>query len=205
MNLTESESNNLRNVADTMNVGDTMTGKLSTAADVDCFRVVFGQKAWVTFELDIPAGTDYRIRVYTNDNSGENYATQDIRLNYLGQMRKCSTVVSSTSDIYYICISVNTSGNYNANANYTLRVLYSNNTVQTYITNSINTLGITNAYNTSNSNNKYWNKGSLSASDWGLTSSTIGTPNTFGNAYQCAGFSFYLAYLIFNQSIDRME
>ena len=123
MYITETENNNLRTRADEINVGDIVTGHISASNDVDCFKVLFPVSAIVNFELDIPNGTDYRIRVYKNDNSDTNVETEDIRLGSYGEMRTCSCRVTP-NDTYYVCISANTSKLYSASYNYTLRVFY---------------------------------------------------------------------------------
>lgn len=52
---------------------------------------------------------------------------------------------------------------------------------------------------------KYWNAGiddsTLSASNWGTTSSSSGTGNSYGYAYQCYGFSLFMALVLFNKRI----
>lgn len=123
MYITETENNNLRTKADEINVGDIVTGCISASNDVDCFKVLFPINAIVNFELDIPDGTDYRIRVYKNDNYDTNVEAEDIRLGNCGEMRTCSCTVTP-DDIYYVCISSNTSNLYSASSNYTLRVFY---------------------------------------------------------------------------------
>lgn len=123
MYITETENNNLRSRADEINVGDTVTGCISASNDIDCFKVLFPINAIVNFELDTPVGTDYRIRVYKNDNYDTNVEAEDIRLGSYGEMRTCSCTVTP-GDIYYVCISPNTSNLYSSSSNYTLRVFY---------------------------------------------------------------------------------
>ena len=148
MYITETENNNLRTRADEINVGDIVTGHISASNDVDCFKVLFPVSAIVNFELDIPNGTDYRIRVYKNDNSDTNVETEDIRLGSYGEMRTCSCMVTP-NDTYYVCISANTSKLYSASYNYTLRVFYEDTIIslptnRTFTWNQFYT-GVTNA------------------------------------------------------------
>lgn len=52
---------------------------------------------------------------------------------------------------------------------------------------------------------KYWNAGindsTLSADNWGTTSSSTGTGNRYGDAYQCYGFSLFMAKVLFGKRI----
>lgn len=55
----------------------------------------------------------------------------------------------------------------------------------------------------------FWNLGlndeSLSAEKWGVTRSAVGKENEFGNAYQCYGFSLFLAYALFGKRLSYGE
>lgn len=202
--------NNERTDPEVMSVGDTFIGTLSAINDSDVIKIVFPERGWVKFELDIPSGTDYRIRVFKNNNSGNDDEAEDVRLGYLGSMRSCNAYVNNPSDIYYIVISVNYSNLVKPNDNYTLRVFYLvNESVTNYIEDKIDAFGITKSWAVGDSGNKYWNKGSIGTEDtldgWGLTTSSTGTENVFGNARQCAGFSFFLAYKVFGDSINMIN
>lgn len=52
---------------------------------------------------------------------------------------------------------------------------------------------------------KYWNGGlddeKLSESNWGTTNSANGTGNRYGNAFQCYGFSLFMAKVLFGKHI----
>ena len=201
------KNNNLRTNPEEMSVGDTFVGTLSAINDVDCIKMFFPERGWVKFELDVPSGTDYRIRVFTNDNSGNNHETEDIREGYLGETRVCSTYVANPSDIYYIAISVNYSNLVKPNDVYTLRVFYiGNESVTDYIEDKINAFGINKRFAVGYTGNKYWNKGSVGTADtldgWGLTTNSTGFETYYGNAHQCAGFSFFLANKVFGDSIS---
>ena len=203
-------NNNTRTNPELMSVGDTFEGTLSAINDVDCIKIVFPKRGWVKFELDIPSGTDYRIRVFTNDNYNNDHETEDVREGYLGEMRSCSTYVEDSSDIYYIVISVNYSNLVKPNERYTLRVFYiGNESVTNYIEEKIETLGINKGYAVGQTGNKYWNKGSVGTEDtldgWGLTTSSDGAENFYGSARQCAGFSFFLANKVFGDSISMIN
>ena len=60
---------------------------------------------------------------------------------------------------------------------------------------------------------KYWNAGltqsSLSKTNWGTTSSGCGsnncTSNEFGSAWQCAGFAFFMAKVVFGTIITNSD
>lgn len=55
-------------------------------------------------------------------------------------------------------------------------------------------------------NGKYWNAGlndsTLYADNWGVTESSSGTGNEYGNAWQCYGFSLFMAKVLFGKIIN---
>ena len=194
-NRTETENNNLRPNANSIYAGDVMTGKISTQNDVDCFKINFDYAGTVKFELDVPSNTNYRMRVFINDES--NSVTEDVSTT-MGTMRAATASVN-INDTYYVVVSPQTTGIYNANSNYTLRIYYVDNKLVTTILN-----GYKSTYE-----GKYWNKGlssGLSAGNWGTTSAACGatcTSNMFGSAYQCAGFTLFMASVVFGTAFTH--
>lgn len=122
----ESEDNNLRTNADTISTGDTVYGKISATNDVDCYKVIFAHTGIVKFYLTIPSDTNYRMRIFINDNSTPE--GQDIRTTYDGYRNVEIDVITGCT--YCIIISPQTSGVFNANVYYTLSVNYKSNTLQ---------------------------------------------------------------------------
>lgn len=202
MNINEIENNNLRENANEVNIDDTITGCISANNDVDCYKIIFPKKAWVTFELDVPAGTDYRIRVYKNGNYDTDVETEDTRLGSYGTMRSCSAYVDDTTITYYICISANTSNAVASASNYTLRIFYStNDSVKEILEEYRTTI-----------NNKYWNKGinhnTLSKSNFGITNKACTeecTSNEYYSSWQCCGFALFLAKVVFGDVVKHSE
>lgn len=81
---TESESNDTRSAANLVNQDDTVTGYISSASDVDYFKVVASASGVFNFWLgNIPSGKDYDLYVYNSTgvllgSSTSTSATQEL-------------------------------------------------------------------------------------------------------------------------------
>ncbi len=126
--MNETENNNLRTNADLISDNDTVTGILSSRNDVDCFKVNFTNNGSVTFRLTIPSDVDYRIRIFDGVENDATCIGQDIRTGNLGITRTVTKVID-TAHTYYIVISPNTTGLFNATSNYTLSMTYAYRTI----------------------------------------------------------------------------
>ena len=126
--MNETENNNLRTNADLISDNDTVTGILSSRNDVDCFKVNFTNNGSVTFRLTIPSDVDYRIRIFDGVENDATCIGQDIRTGNLGITRTVTAVID-TAHTYYIVISPNTTGLFNATSNYTLSMTYAYRTI----------------------------------------------------------------------------
>lgn len=125
--MNESENNNLRTNANLISDSDTVTGILSSKNDVDCFKVNFTNNGNVTFKLTIPNDVDYRIRIFDGVENSATCIGEDIRTT-IGGTRTVSAMVD-TAHTYYIVISPNTTGLFNATSNYTLIMTYTERTI----------------------------------------------------------------------------
>jgi len=76
--LSESESNNTRATADTMNVGDSMTGYIGTSTDIDCFKIIPSSGGTLSVTMSsIPSGKVYKLCLQNSSGSALVYATNN--------------------------------------------------------------------------------------------------------------------------------
>lgn len=117
----ESESNNTRTNANAYTLGDIMRGKITTANDVDCYKVAL-RPGHVKFKFTVPNGKNYRIRVFKGDSS--NAITETVDAETTKTDRSCEADITSGNDEYFIVISFNPVNTTYGTAYYSLQVYY---------------------------------------------------------------------------------
>lgn len=104
--------NNTRSTAETMTINDIVYGKLSSLNDSDCYKITFSGSGKVTFRLNMPSNTDYKIRIFKGETSttvtAEDLSTTINQKNVPVTVEKNST--------YYIIIAPNASNAINTSA-----------------------------------------------------------------------------------------
>lgn len=73
----ESESNNTRSTADPISIGDTMTGTIGSASDIDCFVFTPSAAQKVTITLTGPTSSSYDYDLWLQDSNGGELARSD--------------------------------------------------------------------------------------------------------------------------------
>ena len=113
---TESESNNTRATANSVNQDDTITGYISSSSDVDYFKVTASANGVFNFWLgNIPSGKDYDLYIYNSSgfllgSSTSTSATQEF----------VSGITATKGNTYYFAVK-GKSGHYSATSAYTVR------------------------------------------------------------------------------------
>lgn len=113
---TESEPNNTRATANSVNQDDTITGYISSSSDIDYFKVVASANGVFNFWLgNIPSGKNYDLYVYNSSgsllgSSTSTSATQEL----------VSGITATKGNTYYFAVQ-GKSGSYSTTSAYTVR------------------------------------------------------------------------------------
>ena len=111
----ESESNNTMNTADVINQDDTIYGYISSASDVDFYKVVFPLSGKANFWLgDIPSDEDYDLYVYDSNGNEIAYSAGTITTELI------SAIDVTANTTYYIEVD-GFNGSYDASNAYKVR------------------------------------------------------------------------------------
>lgn len=113
---TESEPNNTRATANSVNQDDTITGYISSSSDIDYFKVVASANGVFNFWLgNIPSGKNYDLYVY---NSSGNLLGSSTSTSAAQEL--VSGVKATKGNTYYFAVQ-GKSGSYSTTSAYTVR------------------------------------------------------------------------------------